>query len=397
MLIIILSRSVNAEIIDVSQLKFNPFIYNSNLQEFGPTLSDDGNTLFFYTKRNNSLYTDIYKSVKINGKWQKPEEISAINSNYDDQSPYYDAKQNFIIFSSNRDNSTEFTLPNGKIGISRDLFISFFENGNWTIPRQLDKNINTAYNEENPFIFGNILLFTRYPFGHVEMAKIYKSEYSDGKWSKPLILGAPVNDEYASISASISRDGKYIYFASNRPGGFGGFDIYRSPITEKGMGIPENLGTNINTERDEAFFIQNKDDVLFCRKEKKTNYDILMNDMSAANAVNELRTTKKLTTARIYFDHDSSVILPESINLLDAVSEFLKKNNHKIKITGHTSQTGSADYNMDLSKERAQSVEEYFITKGVNKNRIQTEGKGDTMLISDEDSKNRRTDFELIN
>lgn len=250
---------------------------NSPMQEFGPCLTPDGKTLYFYSKRK-SQYTDIYRSNLVNGKWSTPTEVKEINSPYDDQSPFIYTNEKFMIFSSNRDGATEFRFPNGQVGISRDLYYSERVNGEWTTPANLSDLINTEEMEENPFLYGDYLYFTRYPFGNPGLAKIYRSKIFKNEFLEPEELPYPINQRNTStISAVVSPDGKFLYYSSNRPGGFGGYDIYRSKILENGkFGEPENLGEEINTDGSEAYLIIHpiEDSFLFCRKKLDDNYDI---------------------------------------------------------------------------------------------------------------------------
>lgn len=79
---------------------------------------------------------------------------------------------------------------------------------------------------------------------------LYVVEFSGGKFLKPIPL--EVNSNYSENSASFSPDGEKIYFSSNRPGGFGGFDIYEIELVGKGKwSEPKNLGENVNSSFDE--------------------------------------------------------------------------------------------------------------------------------------------------
>ncbi|EMY23162.1 WD40-like protein [Leptospira interrogans serovar Australis str. 200703203] len=78
--------------------------------------------------------------------------------------------------------------------------------------------MNTEEIEENPFLFNNRLYFTRYPFGQVSEADIFVSVYKNNTWEKAMSLPDPINTVYSEIAATISKDGKTIYFSSNRPG-----------------------------------------------------------------------------------------------------------------------------------------------------------------------------------
>src|SRR5206468_177238 len=82
---------------------------------------------------------------------------------------------------------------------------------------------------------------------------IYVSEKGgDGKWSEPKPLPGVVNSTYREASVSITADGKLIYFASDRPGGYGGSDIYSCSRDPKGEWTRvKNLGPTINTDQEE--------------------------------------------------------------------------------------------------------------------------------------------------
>jgi outer membrane protein OmpA-like peptidoglycan-associated protein len=253
-----------------------PSPINTGFNEFGPSLTADGKTMYFYSKRNSRTNTDIFKTNLIGGRWSTPVEVNELNSPYDDQSPFVFGNEQFIVFSSNRDGSIEFRIPQG-IGVSRDIYYSENIGGKWTDPAPLSGNINTEEMEENPFVFGNFLFFTRYPFGNPSVAKIYKSRLTSTDIHPADELPEPVNITGTStISAVISPDGKYIYYSSNRPGGYGGYDIYRSEIFEDGtLGDAENLGPEINTAADEAYMIISPIDktIYFCRRKDGGNKD----------------------------------------------------------------------------------------------------------------------------
>jgi outer membrane protein OmpA-like peptidoglycan-associated protein len=406
---------------------------NSENQEFGPSLSSNGRNLYFYSKRGSN-YTDLFKSEWRDGKWGSPVELKILNSPYDDQSPFVNNEEKFVLFSSNRDGSLEFRLATGQMGVSRDLYYSENIDGRWSKPYPLADTINTDQMEENPFVFENHLYFTRYPFGKLGEAKIYRSKIIGNEFMSPEVLPSPINLPGASnIAAVISNNGEYIYFSSNRNGGFGGYDIYRSKIVKNGFAEPENLGSKINTKGDEAYMIINQADnsLVFCRKNPGSNYDIYTarredgekekisvkeEDLALKEKVktveiepNELesiteilKNKKKISLSSIYFDVNSSELLLESLPALSKVSEFLEKNKDiKIKIIGHTDLTGDLEFNKQLSSDRAESVKKFFTKKGIIGTRISIEGKGSSDPIvsdtkPDSNRKNRRTEFEVV-
>jgi tetratricopeptide (TPR) repeat protein len=80
---------------------------------------------------------------------------------------------------------------------------------------------------------------------------LYFSKYTGTEWSKPEKLNSNINSEYWEGSCSITSDGRYLYFASERPGGIGGRDIYISEKINGDWGPAKNLGTEINTPYNE--------------------------------------------------------------------------------------------------------------------------------------------------
>ncbi|TGK03166.1 OmpA family protein [Leptospira langatensis] len=390
----------------ISQGKVSPLKgeINTGLNEFGISLSQDGKILYYYSKRQNSNYSDLYKSVKNGDSWSKGVEIRELNSNFDDQSPYITGDEKEIIFSSNRDGSIEFQLASGRIGVSRDLYYSNFANGRWEKPMPLPPEVNTPEIEENPFLYGTFLLFTRYPFGKVAESDIYLSEFKNEAWTEAFALDKPINTEYAELAATVSRDGKYLYFSSNRPGGYGGLDIYKSEIKADGsFSSPVNLGPVVNSKGDEAFFLEAPDgkNAYFCRLANEGgNYDIY--EFSAANEWESLKKNKKISLESIHFRTASYEIEDVSFPILDRLVDFLKENpNIKLKIIGHTDLHGDPKDNLELSRQRASAVREYLQKKGISESRLSTDGKGSQEPIYPEknpetDGKNRRTEFQIL-
>ena len=105
---------------------------------------------------------------------------------------------------------------------------------------------------------GNLMVFTRDNLegrssdGSINLILLY-SERNGKKWGKPIPV--PFNSiDYSTGHGSLTPDGKYLYFVSDRPGGHGGTDIYRSRRLKSGSwGRPVNLGGQINTEGNELF------------------------------------------------------------------------------------------------------------------------------------------------
>ncbi|MDB5134334.1 MAG: OmpA family protein [Mucilaginibacter sp.] len=177
---------------------------NTADDEYFPAITADENTLIFTRKINNN--EDFYKSIRVDGKWQT------------------------ATYLSDRINTAKFN--EGALSLSQD---------------------------------GKVLFFTgcNRPDG-LGRCDIYISQRKGDDWSKPFDLSPPVNTAGWESQPSISADGRTLYFVSNRKGGYGGYDIWKSNLTEKGWSEPENLGPNINTSFDEQSpFIHPDDSTLY--------------------------------------------------------------------------------------------------------------------------------------
>lgn len=185
------------------------------------------------------------KPVKIKIENMGPD----INSPYADYCPVLTGDGNTMIFTTRRKESTGGETFEGKY--FEDIFITHFDGKKWSKAESISDQINTNGNEASVGVS---------PDGQEVL--IYKDDNGDGNiygtrlvgdvWSKPVKLNSTVNTKYWEPSAFISADGYYLYFVSNRPGGYGGRDIYVSKKEENGeWGKAENLGPLINSPYEE--------------------------------------------------------------------------------------------------------------------------------------------------
>lgn len=175
------------------------------------------------------------------------EEIDWLNSDSDDLYPTFygeDFEYNDlssldvseiqkILFCSNRDgdfNLYEVEVPSGS------LITSTLASDVVNEPVRL--SINSAYDDKCPYVNGKLLVFTSNRPGGYGGLDLYYSVMTDGNWSEPVNFGEGINtayDEYRPITYSEDRfDNNLLIFSSNRPGGKGGFDLYY-------MGIPQMI------------------------------------------------------------------------------------------------------------------------------------------------------------
>src|SRR6185437_11191052 len=178
-----------------------------------------------------------------------------INTADDEYLPVATADESMLIFTR-------------KINNNEDFYKSIKLNGKWQKATYLSDQINTPqYNEGAQSISqdGKYLFFTgcNRPDG-LGRCDIYISQKKGDDWTKPFDLSRPINTPGWESQPSISADGRTLYFVSNRKGGYGGYDIWKSTLTASGWGEPENLGPNINTPYDEQSpFIHPDDSTLY--------------------------------------------------------------------------------------------------------------------------------------
>ncbi len=156
---------------------------------------------------------------------------------------------------------------NRRIAGDEDFYESNFIDGKWAKAEPLDGKVNTNLNEgaQNISQDGQLLIFTgcNYPEGEGS-CDLYFSVRTNKGWSEPQNLGPVVNTDLWESSPSLSPDKRDLYFASRRPGGFGGSDIWVTHRLPTGKwSRPENLGEAVNTTGDEGCPFMHADNETF--------------------------------------------------------------------------------------------------------------------------------------
>jgi hypothetical protein len=190
---------------------------------------------------------------------------SVINTEHQEYVPLISADEKMMLFTSRRPESTGGLLDPNDMPFE-DIYISNKINNSWTTPKPLRKGINTFTNDACVGLSADgQILFIFKTNDDLISADLYESRMGLDDWEDPVKLGSDINSEYIESSASITLDDKVLYFSSDRPGGFGGKDIYkviRLPNGKWSKAI--NLGPTINTPYDE--------DAPFIHSDKKTLY-----------------------------------------------------------------------------------------------------------------------------
>ena len=208
-----------------------------------PAVSFDGNTIV-YTERRG-VVNAIFYSKKVRGKWQTPIEItSELNAGEDCSSCSLnnDGTEMFLYKTDNYDGA---------------IYSSNFINGAWTPIKKLNKNINTKFYESHASISsdGKKLYFASNRDGGQGNLDIYVSEKdASGDWGPAVNLGASINTAFNEDTPFITQNDSVLYFSSEGHSSMGGFDIFKSQKTGTTWKTPTNIGYPINTTDDDKFF-----------------------------------------------------------------------------------------------------------------------------------------------
>jgi Tol biopolymer transport system component len=193
---------------------------NTNANDAAVALSPDGNILFSFVSDVKNP-GDLYFSSLNGNEWSKPEKLNSnINSEYWEGSCSISADGRYLYFASER--------PGGLGG--RDLYVSEKVNGDWGVAKNLGPVINTAYNEDAPFIHPDGITMFFSSEGHKSIGgyDIMYSIRQENSWIEPISMGIPLNTTEDDRYYVINAKGDVGYFSSNRggAGGKGEQDIY---------------------------------------------------------------------------------------------------------------------------------------------------------------------------
>jgi Tol biopolymer transport system component len=196
-----------------SELKSLSRKINTPLNEGAQTLSSDGRTLYFTSsgRKENLGSTDIYMSKKMpDGSWSLPQNLGvSVNSRYWDTQPSISSDGQTLFFISDR---------RGGVGKSDIWYCTKDKEGFWNPAKPLGRNINTRGVEYTPFVSfdGKTLYFAS--DGHPGMGGLdlfVSKKGDDGKWQKPVNMGYPINSFGQQVGLFVAADGETAYYADD--------------------------------------------------------------------------------------------------------------------------------------------------------------------------------------
>ena len=181
--------------------------------------------------------------------------------------------QDQLLFASARIDTTMVDDYKEKSVYNSDIyFTQYNKDGSYKAPQWFEGGINSSAIEGGATLSpdGKAMYFTRVnPLNHNE-SSIYVSRFFNGRWTEPFRLGKDVNvDGFKSMTPSMAEDGVTLYYSSNRPGTLGGMDIWSTTINEDGETTePVNLGEFVNSKEDEITpFYHSKSKTLYYSSE----------------------------------------------------------------------------------------------------------------------------------
>lgn len=411
---------------------------NTSENEGAFSVSADGHYIFFTScsRPGGKGQCDLWLTIDRDGKWSEPMNLQApINTKYWESQPSIASNGRVLYFTSDR--------PGGYGGT--DIWQSEFGEKGWNEPVNLGPEINTAKDEQFPFIHSDNMTLYFSSDGHPGMGKsdLFMTQLKpDGSWEKPKNLGYPINTTGYDWNMVVSRNGRTAYYSSDKmPDGKGGLDIYtfelpstlqaqqvsyvrglvrdgktKQPLQSNVVLTPldnspstisytnKTTGTllvPLKANKRYALTIDKKDYLFHSEYFDMPNmpsnqpFEIVID-------LQKVEVGKSVVLKNIFFDTDKYVLKEESNTELQNLLTFLKNNTEvKIEIAGHTDNVGSSSYNETLSRMRAKAVFDYLTSHNIESSQISFKGYGDTQPIATNNTAegratNRRTTFTIL-
>lgn len=379
---------------------------NSPASDGASVFDSKGTTVYFthcesIEKKNG--FCKVMRSTYNGATWSTPEALPFNSDEFSCGQPSLSADGMTLYFSSD--------MPGGQGG--KDIYQCKYDAsaGAWGSPMNLGSAVNTANDEMFPYIHENgKLYFSSNGLPGMGGLDIFSASAENGTWTVNN-LKSPINspaDDHGIMFTSMTTG----YISSNREGGQGSDDIYSFVMPPPNFSVggrvydtdtKENIpgatvelfgsdGTSLSVKTDNTgiYKYQLKPNVKYKISASYTGYLTKFAELSTVG-IDESQdfeqnfdfplksTAKPITLPEIFYDLDKSTLRPESKKALDGLVATLNENpTIVVKLTSHTDFRASDAYNIALSDRRAKSVVDYLITKGIDKERLSWEGKGET-------------------
>jgi len=427
------------EPLDVSFINLGTSI-NSNADESKAVVSGDGSTMAYMHRL--PFYDAIYTSKFVNGKWTTPENITPQILSDGDQ----------YVSCISFDGKT--LLLTKEDEFNSNIYVSYLKNNRWTKSESLSSEINTKYWESHASLTkdGKTLYFSSNRKGGFGNMDIYVSNLDkNGNWGPARNLGKQINTAFNEETPFITEDGNTLYFSSQGFTNMGGYDVFVSHrLGDTAWTVPENMGYPISTTDDDLFYYPwNNGEAAYVSKIDSDGYggtDIYMvkynkivkeevtekvekiivtaaipkDTVKKAEIIQD--TVKKVVVtppvsiaievktvliSPVLFDFNRTELTEKGKKELVTLTDLMKNyTNLKVVILGFADALGPDDYNLRLSEKRALEVLKYIVSKGIDASRLKAIGKGEVDFLAPNSNSdgtdnpegrklNRRVEFEI--
>lgn len=398
-------------------------------------------TNYYFTRwsTTNKNECSIYLCKFFNGKWVSAERLNDnVNlEGYKSMQPALSPDGSILYFSSNR--------PGG-FGKMDLWYVNVDDEGRPSgKPVNMGSLFNTSEDEVTPFFhyYTSTLYFSSNGLAGYGGLDVFKSTFnSDSLWSAPKNMGSPVNSSKDDAYFVMERSQQHGFVTSDRQecATCSGGSCYKVYEISKEPNVYDLSGTVYNSETNQVISnslitfkdIRGDKEPFYLTTDSMGNYSTALEEgwelyikaqknkfFGDAGNISTLGLTESqhfikdfflspipegdIVIPGIEYDYDKATLRPESKKVLDDLVDFLNINNNlSVEISSHTDARGSDSYNMKLSQERAKSVVDYLIEKGIRADRLVAQGYGETKLLvpnaqtEEEHQKNRRTAFRPI-
>ncbi len=401
----------------------------------------DGNTVLLNGVYKSDGTKDAGYSISHNlgDSWSFPEPVKIDN--------YYN-KNKYTSACLASDGKTLLLALERKDGYGDlDLYVSFRkDDGTFSEPENLGSTINSKGTDGTPFLApdGVTLYFSSdgHPtLGNADMFYARRLDDTWKNWSFPKNMGKELNTVGWDAYYTIPAQGDFVYFVSSRKGAIGGTDIFRVKLPKEAKPKPvvtiegtvkdqnnkpvsadikyerlsdgKNLGIATSNPKSGYYSIVLPTGEKYGYSISKKGYLFHSGHIDLTDA-DEFSTFRKDITIKpvevgsqivlhnIFFDFNSAELQSESIGELRRILRVMKENPEiRVEIAGHTDSVGTKGYNQKLSQARAQSVVDWLVQNGIEKDRLIAKGYGETKPVADNGTeegraKNRRVTFTVM-
>lgn len=381
---------------------------NSKSSDFAPTFYN--NELVFASSRSiaiekqgeiawtNDAFNQHYVAVKdAEGNYTEAQALrSFIGNDINDAPMSYFPSLDIVAITSN--NFMDGIRHIDGSGLMMDIYMyNTKSKKEWDHNSEQFFTFNATVDNKAPFSTGHpclanngtALYFSSNKPGGYGGYDLYVSYRTATGWTLPKNLGHPINTPGNEMSPSIDDNGRF-YFSSDWHHGFGGMDVFTANRFSYGWGNVENLGSQVNSSYDDLYFVFNTQQKVGYLASNRAGgrgnediYKVLQKQILPTRKTLSLAVGDKFVLDDRYFRAgDGTIQNTNSQQLYDILQRLTDNPSIVIQINGYTDAPGPANNNLILSRNRANSLANYFISKGISRNRIKSKGYGESFPVN---------------